>query len=310
MTPSTMQEPPPESTWKRYGPSRELSLSGTASFAIHALLVGLCFFGGFAFLQVGLNRLDPIALGTVVILEEGKVGGQNGDGKDEEKKEARSDHEKPLPMPPVGERLNDPRPGAVDRSKFEDLTGDESASRYIESGTLAVSALGALSKDIRRSLMDSLNPSKPPGTPTVLDVREKRVLRWFIMFDTIDGDDYRKQLVSLGIILAVPTETKDVYQVIRDLHRVPAKPTDEDIRQIRMFYAVDNNADSVKALCRSLKISPVPEVIAFFPRELEELMVEKEKNFKGKAEKDIVETRFRVRWSRSGKAQVDVEFQK
>ena len=53
-----------------------------------------------------------------------------------------------------------------------------------------------------------------------LTQRQKRVLRWTMLFDTRDGDEYAEQLRALGAILAVPGKDRE-YLVIRDLSKRP-----------------------------------------------------------------------------------------
>ncbi|HLJ93887.1 MAG TPA: hypothetical protein VKU02_11930 [Gemmataceae bacterium] len=134
-----------------------------------------------------------------------------------------------------------------------------------------------------------------PGTGS-LNQREKRQLRWTMIFNTRSGDDYADQLHGLGAILAIPGPDGE-YLVIRDLDRRhrPVQARKEDIKELNRIYWVDDKPQSVHSLAQALGIRPVPDhVVAFFPPELEKELLEKElKAFRGK-EDDIAETTFKV----------------
>ncbi|HKM55969.1 MAG TPA: hypothetical protein VJY33_21360, partial [Isosphaeraceae bacterium] len=120
----------------------------------------------------------------------------------------------------------------------------------------------------------------------------KRVLRWTMIFDTRNGEDYRVQLQALGAILAIPGDGQ--YLVIKDL-RPPVRPVPEDLKKIQRIFWIDNRPDSVGPLGAALGLPrPPPEVVAFFPEALERELLTKELAFRGRQENQILETRFRV----------------
>jgi hypothetical protein len=126
-----------------------------------------------------------------------------------------------------------------------------------------------------------------------LTAREKRVLRWAMVFSTFNGEDYRKQLKSLGAYLAIPVDDKQ-FTVIRDL-TPPVHGKIEDVSQIKRIFWIDDKPQSVLSLATALRVRPIPpRIVAFFPEELEKKLLKLELSFAGRKEEDIRETRFEV----------------
>jgi hypothetical protein len=147
-----------------------------------------------------------------------------------------------------------------------------------------------------------------PGTGKGALEREKRVLRWKMQFNTLDGNDYMTQLSELGAILAIP-EPKGGYRVIREL-RPGATGEVEDLDTIKRIFWIDDKPDSVQSLARALRLPvPPPHIVAFFPETLEQELLDKEHKYKNRAEHQIRETRFRV-VRRTGKYVPEVESQR
>src|SRR5947208_1631995 len=74
-----------------------------------------------------------------------------------------------------------------------------------------------------------------PGTgsgegPGEINTRTKRKLRWTITFNTTSGDDYLRQLNTLGAILAFRAPDGEL-KVVRELLRRPAKFVSEDVKK-------------------------------------------------------------------------------
>ena len=123
---------------------------------------------------------------------------------------------------------------------------------------------------------------------------QQRTLRWVLVFDTKNGEDYAKQLAAFDAILAVPAGDTE-YQVIRDLSKRPVKGKVEDLDQIKRIYWVDDKPESVKPLAKALGLTTTPDhIVSFFPEKLEKELLEKELKFAGRKENDIYETRFKV----------------
>jgi hypothetical protein len=124
--------------------------------------------------------------------------------------------------------------------------------------------------------------------------REKRQLRWVLVFNTKDGNDYAKQLQALGAILAAP-ESGSSYRLFRDLTKRPVKGQVEDLTNINRIYWIDDEKKSVEGLSKALGVHPAPaHFVAFFPESLEKELLQKELTFAGRKEEDIGETQFKV----------------
>jgi hypothetical protein len=153
--------------------------------------------------------------------------------------------------------------------------------------------LERIRKEVRQQLMGSQKPGGRKGEKDP-SPREKRLLRWVMLFNTQNGEDYLKQLHGLGAILAVP-EPKGGYLVLRDLHKLPAKGTKENLTTIQRIFWIDNKPASVQSLSKALGLTfEPPHVVAFFPEKFEKGLLEKELKYHGWKEDDILETRFKV----------------
>lgn len=305
--------PPEERFWKRYSPHNEFPLSGvvTATFYV---LVGVALVV-FAFKKIPwLMDKEPLPVEPIEFAGGGGSGGQggnNGRGNDPNPPEDVPDTEDKLPdsvkpKVPLSEIPHTP----VKTSDYADVVApdDASSAQYFDNGNLAVVSFGAMKEGARKTAMDGLrgtpgnggngNGGDPgPGTGTgkgkLLNDRQKRVLRWTMMFDTINGPDYLTQLAWLKAYIAVPTPNG--YLVIRDLTARPAAGKVEDLKDLKRIFWVDNRPESVRPLVQALGLKDVPDhIVAFFPPELEEDLLKKELKFKGLKEDEIQETRFRV----------------
>src|SRR5205823_5263763 len=120
--------------------------------------------------------------------------------------------------------------------------------------------------------------------PRISSVQKGRILRWRLTFKTQDGDDYRKQLLALGAILAVP-QGENRHRVIRDLTKLPAGGKVEDLAGIGRIFWVDDRPESVRSLARALGLpNPPAYFVAFFPQELENKLSRRELAFKNRKE--------------------------
>jgi hypothetical protein len=127
-----------------------------------------------------------------------------------------------------------------------------------------------------------------------VSMRQKRQLRWSMVFGTHSGEDYLRQLAGLNAILAVPTGEEE-YVFYRDLHQQPAKAEPGQLSQMNQIYWTDEQSHSVRNLSRALGLAYVPShIIAFFPPELERKLREKERQAYSGNEENIRETNFRI----------------
>lgn len=323
--------PPDESMWKRYSPHGELPLSGAGSLTIHLLVFGLMLLAAWLAYSVfgHTNRSLPV---EAVRLDLAGGGGDknargNGPGRGPAPVEAGATNEEPKTTPDPSEEIKRPDLPTETAPKTP-FKFDDTAKRYIQrSDTASSAALQKLAEaNIRIRLPDGEEGRKGEGTGKGggsgsgdgggvgsgkgpghgnLTQREKRMLRWSMLFNTASGPDYVSQLQGLGAILAVPVREdangRD-YRIIRDMARRPAQLVNEDISQIQRIYWIDDKPQSVRDVLTVLGV-PLRQVpshfVAFMPEELERKLFELEKAYlakhnPGHSEDDIVETRFRI----------------
>jgi hypothetical protein len=306
------QGPNEETFWTKYSPHYEFPLSSIASLVAHAVIVVL-FIAIFAKFWFKGND-DPLPLDMVIAGGGGNpqgVGNGPGDG---------------IVNPTKTENVDNPDNKVTDKAPDQtpELTKPDAPLKLPEltdSGKpVAVSpsvqkALSGIRADAAKDLLGQL-AGKGKGGPgdgggkgrghgrgegdlsgdgkQTANIRQQRVLRWTMKFNTFDGDDYRKQLNGLGAIMAV-SDGKGGYLVVRDLEHVPVKAEAEDLRSIRRIFWIDSNPQSVASLAEALRMQRPREFIAFFPESLERELLEKELAYKGLQEQDIAETIFEIK---------------
>jgi hypothetical protein len=318
--------PPEEEFWKHYSPHHEFPLSSAGSFALHALIFVLIAIVGIWLLRDNDRKKPLQEIGIVVV---GGGGGNplaQGEGpggelpRAEEEDLGKENKDAPKPTDPKRERLN------VPKIPVEVLpTDDPNARELIDKAGDAVLSQAKINKDAQDKLRRSVGygqggPGRDGGKDRGQDTgkgsdkgpgdgskRYERTLRWVMVFDTYNGEDYANQLNGLGAILAIPRKDNQ-YFVIRDLKKRPAQLLDEDIEKIKRIYWVDDKRESITPLCMALSVNPVPDhVVAFFPEKLEAQLLSLELKYKGLKENEIYETRFKVRKTRDGYEPVVVD---
>jgi hypothetical protein len=332
-----LRVPPEEIFWKRYSPHGEAPLSLAGSFGLHlAIGGGLLLLGMFILTNFGNSRtslpVEPVRLNL------GGGGGKpsgTGDGKGvgsgmvEDVPEGKEDVPNPLgkeEILPTRPALNETEVAKIEE-KYD--AADIRPITTTESGK----AFARLDERIRSKLADGLRPGKGEGGPgegggkdsgkgkgrgpgegegkAVLNIREKRMLRWHMGFTANTGPQYLAQLKDLGAILAFPVGG-DQYKVVRDL-KPGGKLLDEDVSSIQRIYWIDDKPSSVVDIVKALNaaLAPPPRFIAFMPKELEDKLFEMEKNYVTRTlrvpfnEDKIDETHFRVVFKR-GKFQPEL----
>lgn len=315
--------PPDEQFWQRYSPHYEFPLSTVTSFALHALALTLLGLVAWYIAKFATDQKKPLQeIGVVVV---------GGGGGNPEGFGPGTGGEATLP-PPVeytGDRPpqdTDPKPPdpkqqnlspSVPLVQLLPETKDDSVRELIHHAGEAVRSNARINKEAQKRLQRGLGQGGPgagggkdrsgdtgkgdkPG-PGTGDERLKRTLRWVMVFDTYNGDDYARQLAGLKAIIAVPRDNNK-YLVIHDLNGRPARGReDEDLEQIKRIYWVDEKRESITPLCMALGVKPVPDhVVAFFPEELERKLLKLELQYKELKEDQIYETRFKVMKTANG----------
>ena len=310
-----------ERFWKRYSPHGELPLSGAGSFALHLLVVGGLVLMGFLGLWFARpSRSLPV---ESVRLDLGGGGGsRSGEG---DPNQGIGPGAEAVPQgqdnPQQGNKEEAPPRPDLTPAEVKDLSlkFDNETVRVIQKGPDSMKAFARLNDSVRRKLSDGLDPGQGRGGPGSgggkgtgtgpgegagrgegklnLTKREKRMLRWTMSFNTRTGADYVRQLRGLGAILAIPVKEGNPpeYKIVRDLSRRPAQLLDEDLSQIKRIYWIDDKPRSVQEVMSALQIRLSPShFVAFMPLELEEKLFQLERDYKGLAEDQIHETKFRI----------------
>jgi hypothetical protein len=285
-----------------------MPISGVTSFLFHGIVLGLFLGLGILAAIMGWNQSQKIDFQAVRI--GGGGGNPNGDGnapgigsgfrEETQGNDTTEQHAvTPLPdTPPL-----DAAQVEVARKVFDN---DPAAVRYINSGNQNIDKMMKnLNKDMLDKLRDGLMPPKGQGGPGSgggtgtgtgpgdgaasgigkgqLSERERRMLRWVMVFETQNPNDYINQLAGLGAILAIPSGREGQYLTVRDLHKRPAKPEPED------------KPNSVRGVLSVLGVrQPASHFVAFMPQDLEVKLFEKELAYKNRREDEIFETKFKV----------------
>src|SRR5262249_3302617 len=161
-------------------------------------------------------------------------------------------------------------------------------------GVMTLEVVFRIRIDAKKKKTSPLNGG-PGGKQAEIEVlRPRRVLRWRMKFNTVRGDEYRGQLGSLGAIVGIPAGDGK-YEGLRKL-RPPAQGKVEDLEKIKRISWIDDTPQSLKSLSQALKLPAQPaHIVTFFPIEFEEKLAQLEKNYRGRKEEEIKETRFEIR---------------
>jgi hypothetical protein len=329
---------PEERFWIRYSPHHEMPLSGLSSFAIHALIIGFLILWAAYLASILKPRPDRLPVEPVRFASGGGGGIKGGTstgpgsqgalpqenlGKEQGKQPDNPDLIK-TPLVQLTE-------AEVSRLPFKE---DPIAKRLIQRGDNEfMKAFASLDQQAQNSLRRGVNGSPGQGgtgtgggkgsghdkgvgagtgsgQQATLSQREKRMLRWKMIFDTRSGQDYLSQLHGLDAILAIPVGRKPNgeihYKIIRDLKSRPAKLLEEDLDKIQRIYWFDTRPDSVASLAQALGLRQAPpHIVAFIPKELEDKLFKMELEYKGRTEQQIeagnYATEFKVRPVGGGK---------
>jgi hypothetical protein len=313
--------PPEEKFWKKYSPHHEFPLSSITSAALHLLVIGLLLLGTWLAVALGLASMKQSPDVTAIALAPGGGGGNpkgvgNGPGQGDPPPPSENVEKTDSREPTPALTLPDLPEGPVDPVRLAEFKDPTTNSRVIVDTNQAVKQMAALDEEARTKVFNALagkgkagpgsgggegpgkGPNKGPGQGEGkgnISVRQKRVLRWTMIFNTLNGDDYARQLESLGAMIAIPEPNGKQYRLIKDLSKRPAEGKIEDLSTINSIYWVDDKPESVAGLARALMLPYRPgHIVAFFPPKLENKLVELERDFKGLKEEQIFETRFDV----------------
>lgn len=323
--------PPEEAFWVRYSPHHEFSLSSLGSLILHLLSLGLIVVLAILAARLSLGDKPPETGGLEIV--EGGGGGNplgvgDGSGKGviprgQDVVETVKPNETHVTTPPAVTPkdivVRDTPPTPVEVKPNEDT------DRLINTDALVgqLEEMKARTKGLREQLEGRIagqgkggtgrgggkgegvgtgeGAGVGPGTGR-MNQRQKRQLRWIMMFNTYSGGDYANQLAGLGAILGVQ-QTDGSFMLYENLKQRPVQGAIRDLAGLDRIYWIDDKPESVQSLTRALGMVPIPTaVIAFFPKELEEKLARLETDFfkrrnpgAGSPEDSIKETFFQVK---------------
>jgi hypothetical protein len=296
-------QPPADAFWRKYSPHFEFPLSAASSIALHTLIVVVLVLIGLGLLDFRVSRhgaipIEPMAIdGDPNLPTDPNAGGDSPKAPENVSKpqdptpapkvdvsapEVKPDSEKPVEIPPdaVFKESDEAR---KERHKAIEEVGNAIAAAAAKSGK------GSPTQGSGGQPGDGVGPGS---------IKAKRAARWVMRFNTADGGDYLRQLADLGGYIGIQ-QADGQYLIYKNLRQVPAQGAVEDISQLNRIFWVDNNPGSVQSLAAAMRLPAVPpQVVAFFPQELENQLATLERNHtKGKgrvSEEQIAETVYLV----------------
>jgi hypothetical protein len=332
--------PPEEKFWQRYSPHSEAPLSGVTSAVVHILAIGLLLL--IIYIKYMTHVDDENRSLPVDVVRFGGGGGGNpggkvgGPGGQESGDPDGGDSSSDRPMGPPPPDLPSLTPAKAEGIKQE-FNNDPTAEYYAQKGSTSFNTITDLEKGARDTLRKSINPGagggggggmggsgrdggRDTGKDTgmgggvgegkgALNIREKRVLRWAMTFNTRDGKDYLDQLRGLGAKIGIPIEGKEGQFLLVDDLKNEKVAVQKDVTKLNLIYWVDNKPESVQSLFSQMphhQPSLPSYFVAFFPPKLEARLLDLEMDFAARRynglrdENKIHETKFDVFRSGAG----------
>jgi hypothetical protein len=326
--------PPEEAFWKRYSPHHEFPVSGATSIALHAIaIVFLILMTWWLFSLTrkpsDVPELIPVAMSGEDTKGRASGGGQSGGTRGADRESVPEDPAEgdpkedgdPAEAPALKDLPDDPAvevPSHKDGSRtivhgkvLEDL-GDigRKAHKVLVRRNVPKTRKGSKDKDGGSGGDKGPGRGKGKGRGTgpkkgeleEQRVREKRQVRWQVIFNTRSGADYQDQLYALGATLVVAEFQPGSNQLLQyrlvirreKLAQSPVRPTPADVSKIPGIFWIDDKPESVRSLASALGIRPPPLFACFFPRKVELRLRDLERKKYPGREDNIEKTIFRV----------------
>jgi hypothetical protein len=300
--------PPAEVFWQKYSPHYEFPLSSIGSVALHVL--GVVLFLGLLWLMNSL-RIDsstPVPIRQMTVAtddgsENGAPGAGGGSPEENIDPVARPmDPNRTVPETALNEVLPEVKdwvpkvPQGDDAPRVEDLP--------------QIKPLANLNDDLRKKLLQGKGDPKGAGNQEGKGPADQegnktggtgdaassksRAIRWQLVFKTDNGTDYTKQLAAMKATIAFPIPpANNELLIFRDLSN--PKGEKGDIKSLPELYFIDDLFESAARVGKVLGTDFAPRsFIAFFPKEIEEELAQKERNYRNRKEDQIFSTTFRI----------------
>jgi len=304
---------PDERLWITYSRKWALPLSALTSPILHILLIGLVIA-----LSLWVRHEDDALDIDTVVLAEAPGGGVNGidDGMRLGLPQGKDVGEPVVnrPQSTIPEVTNatvpvshqpppDDKPVDVDvngslHEKFTNLPPLQSLKPLLQGlPTGSPRATGEGGRGAGKGTGTGPGEGDGDGAAGRMSQKQKRQLRWTLLFNIKSPRDYLDQLGLMKAIVGVQYPDKSI-KLIRDPSRRPAVVEAAERVPDRIFW-MDDSPDSVRALAAELGIKDSPwRMIAFFPASVEEELLHKEHAFGlvfgRETEDQILETIFQV----------------
>jgi predicted Ser/Thr protein kinase len=123
--------------------------------------------------------------------------------------------------------------------------------------------------------------------------RSARAARWVLVGQGTDIRNYLMQLDALGAAFAVPGRGGQ-FIYFRNMASPSRTSEERDLSGENRIYWTFEKPSMVREFCRYVGIPNADILVMFLPLELEERMAEMERNYQGKSEGQIAQTRFRI----------------
>ena len=315
--------PPDEQFWDRYSPHHEFPLSSIGSVALHigvfAALAGLLYLA----YKGTISDKTPVPMVTMTVAGDGGPEGRGGGGGENQPKEDVDPIQQTLPKRDVPQAELD-RVMPELKQYLPKVPANQAGLRPEDLPNIP--KIAGLDDELRKKLMEgaSGNKGKGPGDgaggpgpegagagnasdPTS---SANRGVRWDLNFKTENGADYLNQLRAMKATLLLPQPANwKTYKAYRTTDSSFAGE-DFDIAKLPGLYFIDDEPGSAARLARAmgLDFSP-PKFLAFFPKDIEEELARKEREYRGRKESEIFSTSFRI-LVRDGKPTITVIDQK
>src|SRR5262245_32367887 len=310
--------PPDEQFWDKYSPHHEFPLSSIGSVALHigvfAALAGLLYLA----YKSTISDKTPVPMRAIVVVGDntGAEGGGSGGGKPQENVDPTIHQVRPKEVPQA--QLDE----AVPKLK-EFLPKVPSNSPGLRPEDLpAVPRFAGLDKELQDKLLEGASGQKGkgpgtggggpgpegPGAGQASDPTSSasRGIRWELNFKTESGTDYLNQLRAMKATLLLPQPANWKEYKSYPLSEGSLVGQEFDITKLPGLHFIDDESGSAARLARAmgLDFSP-PKFLAFFPKEIEEELARKEREFRARKESEIFSTSFRI-LVRDGKPTITV----
>jgi hypothetical protein len=298
--------PPDEQFWEKYSPHYEFPLSGVGSVLLNIGTLAVFLIALWFLARSSATDKTALPISSLEVSFADNTPGPAGQGHGGGTK----DEAVPTPVPSAPSQ---PVPEAMLKDVTKDVTPwvpnipNAPDAPKVES-LPNIPKLAQLSDEIRKKLLQGTGekpgagagpgtgatdaPGSGTGTKGDPSSPHNRSLRWTIDFRTGGARDYLNQLIACKAALAFPFPDKSL-RVFRNPGAATPVSEPFDKNQLPGIYFVDDT--NAAELARELGLDHRPTYfICFFPREIEEELAAKERDYRGRKESEIFSTTFSI----------------